>query len=172
VEEELCVWPTYVVNNALSRHTNIIRFGGFFGVPFSGKQGSVEFLMGQAVSAIGSTIMGSSVVSGGLIPPLTEFLLEVSDATIKAEIKREDIGDIIQRVLRDTHTHERLKEASETKGRKILDNRMIMYKNPQEYFKPIQKIYDFVKQRPSREYLENYNKAKDYLKDIGLKFMD
>lgn len=172
VEEELCVWPTYVVNNALSRHTNIIRFGGFFGVPFSGKQGSVEFLMGQAVSAIGSTIMGSSVVGGGLIPPVTEFLLEVSDATIKAEIKREDIGDIIQRVLRDTHTHERLKEASETKGRKILDNRMIMYKNPQEYFKPIQKIYDFVKQRPSREYLENYNKAKDYLKDIGLKFMN
>jgi methylamine--corrinoid protein Co-methyltransferase len=171
VEEELCVWPTYVVNNALSRHTNIIRFGGFFGVPFAGKEGSVESLLGQAVAAMGSTVMGSSVVGGGLIPPVTEFLLEVSDATIAAGIKRADIGDIIQQVLRDTYTPERLQAASAIMQRRIADERMILYTSPHKYFEPIQRIYDFVKQRPSREYVENYQKAKDYLKDLGLTFM-
>ncbi len=171
LEEELCVWPTYVVNNALSRHTNIIRFGGFFGVPFAGSQGSVESLLGQAVAAMGSTVMGSSVVGGGLIPPVTEFLLEVADATIAAGIKRGDMGEIIQRVLQDTRTAERLNAASTAMQRRIADERMILYTSPKAYFAPIQRIYDFVKQRPSQEFLENYKQAKTYLRDLGLTFM-
>jgi hypothetical protein len=46
-----------------------------------------------------NTVLGSSVIGGDLLPPITEFLLEISDATIRAGISIEEMNHLIQNVI-------------------------------------------------------------------------
>jgi methylamine--corrinoid protein Co-methyltransferase len=154
IEDELFIWPSFVVNTALSRNTNIIRFGGFYGVPPVGSLGSSESLIIQGLHAMANTVLGSSVIGGGLLPPITEFLLEVSDATIRAGISIEEMNHMIQNVISN------IKLPPARSSMQILDRRMVLYTNPIEYFAPLQQQYDFIKQKPSKTFLENYDRAK------------
>jgi methylamine--corrinoid protein Co-methyltransferase len=163
-EDELFIWPSYVINTALNRNTNVIRFGGFYGLPTLGARGSLEALVLQGLSAMANTVLGSSVISGGLLPPLTEFLLDVSDATIQAGLTVEEMSEVLQQAM---HT---IAPPSACSGLKILDRRMVLYTNPTKYFAPLQQQYDFVKQHPSQAFLENVTLAKRCLSQYGLEF--
>lgn len=162
IEDELFIWPSFVVNTALSRNTNIIRFGGFYGVPPVGSLGSSESLIIQGLHAMANTVLGSSVIGGGLLPPITEFLLEVSDATIRAGISIEEMNHMIQNVISN------IKLPPARSSMQILDRRMVLYTNPIEYFAPLQQQYDFIKQKPSKTFLENYDRAKQYFTQHAL----
>jgi hypothetical protein len=162
LDEELFIWPSYVVNTALSRNTNVIRFGGFYGLPPVGALGSPESLIIHGLHAMANTILGSSVISGGLLPPLTEFLLDISDATIRAGLSIEDMHQLLQTAATT------VTPPPTASTRQILDRRMVMYSDPAAYFAPLQQQYDFVKQRPSPTFLENIGQAKRYFTQHGL----
>ena len=162
LEAELFIWPSVVVNTALSRNTNVIRFGGFYGLPSTGSEGSSDVLITQGLHAMANTVLGSSVISGGLVPPMTEFLLEVSDATIHAGISIADMNELIQ------HALTALAQPQESSTMQILDRRMVLYTDPVAYFAPLQRQYDFVKQQPSATFLENVVQAKQYFAEHGL----
>ena len=162
VEDELFIWPSIVVNTALSRNTNVIRFGGLYGLPASGSPGSSAGLILQGLHAMANTVLGSSVIGGGLVPPVTEFLLEVSDATIRAGLSLADMTELMQQALTA------LPRPSTPSTMHILDRRMVLYTDPAAYFAPLQQQYDFVTQQPTSTFLEHMMEAKHYLAQCGL----
>lgn len=162
LEDELFIWPSYVVNTALSRHTNVIRFGGFYGLPSIGALGSPESLIIHGLHAMANTVLGSSVISGGLLPPLTEFLLDISDATIRTGISLEDMNRLLQ------HAVSTITRPLTQSTLQILDRRMLLYSDPAAYFAPLQQLYDFVRQQPSTTFLEHCTQAKRYFAEQGL----
>jgi hypothetical protein len=160
--EELFIWPSIVVNTALSRNTNVIRFGGFYGLPSIGSIGSSESLIIQGLHAMANTVLGSSVISGGLLPPVTEFLLNVSDATIRAGISLADMTAFIQHALTT------IPRPQKPSTMQMLDRRMVLYTDPIAYFAPLQQQYDFVKQQPTPAFLAQVTQAQRFLAQYGL----
>jgi methylamine--corrinoid protein Co-methyltransferase len=85
-------------------------------------------------------------MNAGQTPLEAEFMIEVSDATLKAGLKRGDGGELLKKITG------RLEGRSSVQG------------------KTIQECYDLVKHRPSAEYGEIYGKVKKDLADLGLEF--
>jgi hypothetical protein len=160
--EELFIWPSVVVNTALSRNTNVIRFGGFYGLPSTGLAGSADTLITQGLHAMANTVLGSSVINGGLVPPMTEFLLAVSDATIRAGISIADMHEFIQ------HAISTLAQPPGPSTIQILDRRMILYTDPIAYFAPLQQQYDFITQQPTDAFIKQETQATQYFVEHGL----
>ena len=164
LQEELFIWPSIVVNTALSRNTNVIRFGGFYGLPAIGSGGSSDALIIQGLHAMANTVLGSSVINGGLVPPVTEFLLDISDATIRARISLADMNELIQQAIAT------IPQPQTSSTKHILDRRMVLYSDPVAYFAPLQQQYDFVKQQPTPTFLKHVTQAKRYFTQYGLDF--
>lgn len=75
-------------------------------------------------------------------------MLEVSDATIRAEMNRAEAGTVLWKIA------ERLKDRKPEAGYAINE------------------CYDLVRHRPSREYHDIYLRVKDYLAGLGLQFVE
>jgi methylamine--corrinoid protein Co-methyltransferase len=165
-------WPSYVTHRALDRNSSIIRFGGGGpGRAFVADVCTEESWLMWAVSAITSTVLGSNIFMANYHTPLdVKWVAEASDATIRAGIKRGDLGKIIQRI------EEKIEEKSRrgVQGRALdrRDRRLLAYDSPQEFFEPLRECYDFVKQQPTMVAVENYKKAKGILTDLGLEFAE
>jgi methylamine--corrinoid protein Co-methyltransferase len=141
-----------VVYQALNRNSNAIYMEWV--IP-SSELCTEEHLWESAVRSIEGTINGANLyahrvsrprMNAGQTPLEAEFMIEVSDATLKAGLKRGDGGELLKKITG------RLEGRSSVQG------------------KTIQECYDLVKHRPSAEYGEIYGKVKKDLADLGLEF--
>jgi len=148
-----CVLQTSIVHEALCRNTNLVLFGGV-GTGGVGP-GSEMCLREKALSAFVSTITGSNLyiprafrpnLDEGQTPLEVEFMVEVSDATLKAGIRRKEGSRIVKRMC------------ERYVGKPIPTS------------KSIRECYDLIRHRPSREYEETYERVKDDLVEMGLRF--
>lgn len=162
------LWPTYVIHRALAQHSNIIRFGGygFTSGAGVGGMGSLAELLSIAKGAILNTLIGShlrGITPGNPTPYHVEFQVQVSDATVKAQIKRSDVEALLGII--DNEIKKELKGAP---PRDFGDYRMLAYKDFNQYFAPMKKLFNYSKQQPSSLLLENARKAAKILAQIGL----
>jgi hypothetical protein len=168
VEEkfEAPIWPTYVVHRALERHTNIIRFGGLGGRTGVGGIGSETDLLSIAKTTIVNTVLGVNLTcttGGSPTPYHVEFRGLVSDASIRAKIRKDELPHLMSSI--DMKIRERLA------GRPYVgygDRRMLAYVDYEKYYGAMKEAYDFVKCKPSKTLLESAAKAGRVLKDFGL----
>lgn len=162
------LWPTYVIHRALAQHSNIIRFGGFGFTSGAGVggMGSVAELLSIAKAAILNTLIGSHlrcITPGNPTPFHVEFQVQVSDATVKARIRRNDVETLLGVI-----DHEIQKEMHGAPPRDFGDYRMLAYKDFNQYFSPMKELFNYAKQKPSALLLENAQKASKALSQIGL----
>lgn len=159
-------WPTYVIQRALGRHSNIIRFGGFGGRSGVGGIGSETDLLSIAKTVMINTVMGINLTcttGGNPTPYHVEFRVNVSDATVRARIRREEIPDLMGRI--DEVIREKLA------GKPYVgygDRRMLAYVDYEKYYSSMKEMYDFIKGKPSKALLKNAFTTRRTLKDLGL----
>jgi len=128
--------------------------------------GSVAELLSIAKGAILNTIIGSHlrcITPGNPTPYHVEFQVQVSDATVKAQIKRNDVETILAVIDNEIH-----KELHGLPPRNFGDYRMLAYKDFTQYFAPMKKLFNYSQQAPSSKLLENAHKASKILRHIGL----
>jgi methylamine--corrinoid protein Co-methyltransferase len=162
------LWPTYVIHRALARYSNIIRFGGygFTSGAGMGGMGSLAELLSIAKGAMLNTLIGSHlrcITPGNPTPYHVVFQVQVSDATVKAKIKRNDV-----KALLDTIDSEIQKELHGAPPRDFGDYRMLAYKDFNQYFAPMKRLFDYSKQKPSSMLLVSARKASKVLAQVGL----
>ncbi|MBL7118953.1 monomethylamine:corrinoid methyltransferase [Candidatus Bathyarchaeota archaeon] len=158
------IWPGYVINRALSKYTNVIRFGGDVERGAFGKIGSETHLLFLAETAILDTVLGCNLFAYHEIPPDVQFRTEVSDATVKAGIKREEVKELMLAIEKEITDRLGGKPVSTA----ITDRRMLLYEDFDSYFNPLQELYDFKRMEPTEKHLESQNKAKKVLENLGL----
>jgi methylamine--corrinoid protein Co-methyltransferase len=160
------IWSTYVVQRALSRNTNIIRFGGIEGRAGIGGIGSEAELLSMARDVIANTVMGCNLVcttGSNPTPYHVEFRARVADATVRARIKQDEVRGLMEEI--DDLVTERLH------GVPLVDygdRRMLAYKDFESYFAPMREMYDFPGQKPSKVLVANATKAGAILAALGL----
>ncbi len=147
-------WARSVVNQALNRHTNTICMAWV--IPTSGP-GTENNLLEGAIRCIEAPVNGANLyaprhsrarMNAGQTPLEAEWMLEVSDATIRAGMNRPEAGTVLWKIA------ERLKDRKPEAGYAINE------------------CYDLVRHRPSREYHDIYLRVKDYLAGLGLQFVE
>jgi methylamine--corrinoid protein Co-methyltransferase len=160
------IWATYVIHRALSRNTNIIRFGGIEGRAGIGGIGSEVELLSIARDTVANTVMGCNLVcttGSNPTPYHVDFRARVADATVKAGITRSEVRNVMERL--DSIVQERLHGAPPVG---YGDRRMLAYKDFERYFKPMKEMYNFINQTPSKVLVENAKKAKKILAELGV----
>jgi len=111
------------------------------------------------------TVIGKNLVYTITHPPVIEWNIEVSDATVKAKIKLEDAEQIVRSIVRS-----RLKDKLQRRTHLQIDRRLLVYSDPRRFIEPIQKCYDFVREKTSLEFLSQKSRVQAYLEDLGLDF--
>ncbi|MDA8229258.1 MAG: monomethylamine:corrinoid methyltransferase, partial [Desulfitobacterium hafniense] len=143
-------WARSVVNQVLNTKTNVICMAWV--IPTSGS-GTENNLLESAIRCIEAPINGANLyaprhsrsrLNGGQTPLEAEWMLEVSDATIKAGFDRVEAGEVIRKI------------ANKLDGR-----------NPEQGLL-IQECYDLVSHKPSEEYRAIYEGVKEELVKFGL----
>jgi len=160
-EDNKALLRSLLVQFTLKRNTNIITYGG--GWPQNGGEDlcSEEHLVVTALSCMRSTVLGHNIHLGETPPPTTvAWAADVSDATLKANLKLPSLYELTQRIR-----SEKLVGKTRIVNR---DRRLLLYQDPEAFLASEQKCYDFIKQRPSEEFLKNKRKVTNYLQDIGL----
>lgn len=159
--DKIGAWCSFAMRKALRRHKNTIVIGGGGSGGQTEDQVSVENLLNTAVSTIRGTVMGCNLAFLWTPPPTTvRWGIEVSDATLRSGIKLKDLDEMLGRIRR-----EKLQSADFSRDRRIL-----IYSEPEVFFKSHQACYDYVKQRPTDRFLNNRRKAVRYLEGLGLNF--
>lgn len=147
-------WARSTVNQALNRHTHTICMAWV--IPTSGP-GTENNLLESAVRCIEAPINGANLyaprhsrarMNAGQTPLEAEWMLEVSDATIRTGMDRGEAGEVLWQIA------ERLKN------------------RPPEPGYTIQECYDLVHHRPSKEYHDIYLRTKEFLAGLGLEFTE
>jgi len=159
-------WLSFATRKALMRNASFISKANVWGGhERTEDQMSEEFLLRVALSAMKTTLLGDNFhFAGSANPPIfPRWAIEVSDATIASGFKLEDCVELEHKV------RERLPQIDETVS---YDFRMKVYERPRELLEPQMRVYDFFKQRISREYLENERRVRKYLTDLGLNFQN
>lgn len=169
-ERPSLIWPSFAVHNALSRNSDLIRFGGIEGIIFNKlwfpEFGSEAFLLSKAGSAVANTVMGANLnIIGYQTPFDVEFSVDVSDATIKAGIKREEVGEILQKI--DGMIEAKYVPEAEDWP---IDRRMMAYKDYDRYLGTLERFFDFDRGWPKKEYKEKAEKVMKDLADVGIDF--
>ncbi len=146
-------WETSVVHEALVRNSNLILFGGL-GTGGIGP-GNELCLWEKGMGAFAGTITGSNLyipreftprLDEGQTPLEVEWMVEVSDATLRAGIGREEGERVMGRMV------EKLSGKPVPKSRSIRE------------------CYDLIRHKPSKDYEEVYRTVKREFGELGLKF--
>jgi methylamine--corrinoid protein Co-methyltransferase len=145
-------WARSLVDQVLNRHTHVICLAWV--IPTSGP-GTENNLLEVAIRAIEGTINGASLyaprhsraaINAGQTPLEAEFMIEVSDATLRAGLNRQRAGDILEKLT------------EKLRGRRP------------EPGMPIQECYDLVNHKPLANYERIYLQVKEELVGLGLSF--
>lgn len=143
-------WARSLVNQVLNTKTNIICMAWV--IPTSGP-GTENNLLESAIRCIEAPINGANLyaprhsrarMNAGQTPLEAEWMIEVSDATIKAGWNRDKAGEVLWKI------------AEKLKGRQ-----------PEPGY-TIQECYDLMKHQPSTQYRDIHRRVKDYLSGLGL----
>lgn len=161
-------WVSYVIARAWQRNTNLIMFGsGLHGERGAGGEGSETNLLAEAQDTMASTVMGSNV-GGGFTPYHAEWAVQVSDATVKARIRREEVKGLWEKlntIIREKRPEEKVPEGYAFVG----DRRMTVYRGDfDSYIRPMEALYDFERLMPKDVLVKNVRMASAVLKDLGI----
>jgi hypothetical protein len=89
-------------------------------------------------------------------------VIETSDAALKSCLGLEEFVELSERVHKEKLINHPLQAV-------LQDQRMYIYgKNPSAFLAAGLKAYDWVRQTPTAAYLKGEQKARSYLRDIGL----
>jgi methylamine--corrinoid protein Co-methyltransferase len=145
-------WARSVVYQAINRNSNLIYMD--WNITCSGLCTETS-LLENAIRSIEATVNGAALyaprvsrarMNAGQTPLEPEFMIEVSDATLNAGLKREDAGEILHKI------------AAQLKDREP------------ETGQTIHECYDLIHHKPSQEYHAIYTKVKNDLTQLGLDF--
>ncbi len=145
-------WARSVIYQAMSRNSSTICME--WNISCSGLCTEMA-LLESAIRSIEAPVNGANLyaprvsrpmLNSGQTPLEPEFMVEVSDATIKAGLNREEASEIL----------DKLSESLDGK--------------PPAKGKTIQECYDLENHRPSEEYHKLYLNVKKKLTDLGLHF--
>jgi len=160
-EARMAAWCSFAVDKALRRHKSTVQLsqGGSGGVVED--QASLENLLSIASQSIRGVVMGNNLWFLWTPPPTTvSWGVEVSDAALRAGIKLGELDELLGRIQR-----EKLQSFDTSR-----DRRMLLYSDPQAFFRSMETGYDYVRQRPTDRFLENRRAAVEYLEGLGLRF--
>jgi methylamine--corrinoid protein Co-methyltransferase len=160
------IWPNYVINRALAKYTNIIRFGGFGAGAGVGGIGSESELLNIAKNTIMSTLLGvnlTCITGQNPTPYHVEFRTQVADAVVEANILKEELPVLKQQL--ENSINDRLNGKSSVG---YGDRRMLAYKDFDQYFKPMKALFNFSNQMPNPPLIANAKKAKATLANLGI----
>ncbi len=161
-EEPKRAWCSWAVQQALDRHKHTIMSvdAGTYAITQE-DPATVENLLAAASASIRGTVLGYNLRCLWTPPPTTvRWVIEVADATLKAQLKVEDLDAVVGQMQR-----EKL-HAFDTQW----DRRMLLYSDPHAFFRSHTACYDYVKQRPTERFLSSRREAIRYLEDLGLDF--
>jgi len=145
-------WARSVVNQVLNTKTNVICMAWV--IPTSGP-GTENNLLESAIRCIEAPINGANLyaprhsranINSGQTPLEAEWMVEVSDAAIRAGFDRVAASKVIKEIAA------KLKDREPEAGYSIQD------------------CYDLVHHKPSESYNAIYRKVKDELNNLGLEF--
>jgi methylamine--corrinoid protein Co-methyltransferase len=153
-----CIWANSLANAALARHTNFVSYTGG---PYQAYAGPCTdmYLYEIAASTVAVLACGSASTKHGggrcgaetdyFGGPLdTRFLRDLGYAA--ARLKREDANEIVKAVL--AKYEDRIRTKNPPLGKKFQD------------------CNDLKTLKPTKEYLDLYDKIKKELEDLGLEF--
>ena len=157
-------WKSFAVHKALRRNTNQIYYSGLWGgnrIYYD--MTSEPYLLRVALSSIRTTLLGLNFRVGATNPPTyTNWVIETSDAALKSGLRLADYVELADRVHNDKLKDHPLHPV-------IQDQRMYIYgKTPRAFLTAGLKAYDWLRQTPTAAYLQGEQKARNYLRDIGL----
>jgi methylamine--corrinoid protein Co-methyltransferase len=159
-------WATYVIARAIQRHSNLIVFGaGIRGASGLGGPASVSHLLAEARNVIATTVLGSNI-SGGSTPYHGEWLIQVSDATVRANTSRQDIRSLLAELDREIKMR-KTDDTSATSDTYIGDIRMSAYNDLSSYLAALNRLYDYQKFMPHSALVTNMKKASQVLQNYG-----
>jgi hypothetical protein len=156
-------WQSYAVQQALRRNTNQIYYSIIWGESVNlDDLISEQYQLRVALSSIRTTILGLNFRVGCTNPPtFTSWVVETSDAALKSNMTLQDYEELSARITKEKLRDYRFQTRQ--------DKRMLIYgTNPTEFLKAGLKAYDWYRQTPTDEYLQNERTARKYLRNIGL----
>jgi hypothetical protein len=161
-EEKKGAWCSFAVQQALNRHKHTIMSvdAGTYAITQE-DPATVENLLAAASASIRGTVMGHNLRCLWTPPPTTiRWVIEVSDAALKAQLHVTDLGEVVGRMQREKlHTFNTRR-----------DRRMLLYSDPHAFFRSHTACYDYVKQQPTDRFLASRREAIQYLENLGLDF--
>lgn len=157
-------WKSFAVHKALQRNTNQIYYRGIWGgnrIYYD--MTSEPYLLRVALSSIKTTLLGLNLRVGATNPPTyTNWVVETSDAALKSGLGLDDFVELADRVHEEKLKDHPLQPI-------LQDQRMYIYgRNPSAFLTAGLKAYDWLRQTPTAAYLSGEQKARNYLRDIGL----
>jgi len=155
-------WRNFAVARALRRHGSFVFFSSATGLlgPLDTEQ--EKRLLSIALASISETVQGFNLHFLWTPPPTTiTWGIEVSDAALKTRMKLADLEELGKRIVR-----ERLRGPTTIWN----DPRQLLYQDPERFYRSLRWSYDYVMQRPTKEFLEVKRGAKKYLEDLGVQF--
>lgn len=156
-------WQSFAVQHALRRNTNQIYYSIIWGESVGlDDLISEDYLLRVALSSIRSTLLGLNFRVGCTNPPtFTSWVVETSDAAIKSQLTLPAFDELAARITREklrdppAHTHR--------------DKRMLIYgQNPHAFLQAGLQAYDWYRQAPTKAYLRNERRARQYLQNLGV----
>jgi len=155
-------WRNFAVTKALRRHGNFVFFNSATGLlgPLDTEQ--EKRLLSIALASMSETVQGFNLHFLWTPPPsYITWGIEASDAALKTRMKLADVEELGQRIVK-----EKLRGPTTIWN----DPRQLLYQDPERFYKSLRWNYDYIMQRPTKEFLEVKREAKKYLEDIGVEF--
>lgn len=159
-------WRSFAVQQAHRRHTNQI----FYQILWGESVGlddliSEQYLLNVALSSIKTTLLGLNFRVGCTNPPtFTSWVVDTSDAALKAHLTLEDFDEITNQI-----SQKYLGGLQLPPNAPFRDKRMLVYgSDPNEFLRAGFQAYDWYNQIPTDQYLRNENRVRGYLRDVGL----
>lgn len=158
-------WATYVIARAIQRHSNLVVFGaGIRGASGTGGPMSVSHLLAAARNVIATTVLGSNI-SGGSTPYHGEWLIQVSDATVNANITRHEIPTLLRQLDHQITTHR--SDDPSASAAYVGDQRMSAYHDFTSYLMALNHVFNYQKLTPHPTLVTNMKKASQVLENYG-----
>lgn len=155
-------WRNFAVAKALRRHGNFVFFSSGTGLlgPLDTEQ--EKRLLSIALASISETVQGFNLHFLWTPPPsYITWGIEASDAALKSHTKLADIEELGQRMVK-----EKLRGPTTIWN----DPRQLLYHDPETFYRSLLLNYDYIAQRPTKEFLEVKRGVKKYLEGLGLEF--
>lgn len=155
-------WCSFAVQQALRRHKHTITsIDAGTRSTTQDDPTTRETLLATALSSIEGTVLGQNLrCLWTPAPSIVQWVIDVSDATLRGHITLKQMEPILRQLRTEQLTGY---DASR-------DRRMLLYSDPHRFFDSHQLAYDYTRQQATSRFLDQRNKAIEYLETQGLKF--